>query len=40
MDGRLIDPVVDAPTEVLDKGAEQATVQRADRVSRINDNLG
>ena len=37
---RLIDPVVDAPAEVLDEGAKQATVHRADGVGGINDNLG
>jgi hypothetical protein len=35
----LIDPVVDAPTEVLDKGAEQAAVQRTDGVGGIDDDL-
>ena len=35
----LIDPVVDAPTEVLDEGAEQAAVQRTDGVGGIDDDL-
>ena len=35
----LVDPVVDAPTEVLDEGAEQAAVQRTDGVGGIDDDL-
>ena len=35
----LVDPVIDAPTEVLDKGAEQAAVQRTDGVGGIDDDL-
>ena len=35
----LVDPVVDAPAEVLDEGAEQAAVQRTDDLAGIDDDL-
>ena len=36
----LVDPVVDASAEVLDEGAEQAAVERADGVSGVEGDLG
>ncbi len=35
----LVDPVVDASAEMLDKGAEQATIQRTDDLAGIDDDL-
>jgi hypothetical protein len=34
----LIDPVVNAPSKMLDEGAKQTAVQRADGVGRIEDD--
>ena len=35
----LVDPVVNAPAEVLDEGSEHTTVQPTDGVGGINDDL-
>jgi hypothetical protein len=34
----FINPVIDAPTQVLNKGTEQTTIQRSNGVGRIEDN--